>query len=299
MKKKLLILGMLPLLALSSCGRGPKVTEEKAKDVATAIHEYNTKKEGEEDSQSAKEYKAFDLVMSLEGVEGEGESKKKESLKYKLQVNQDTDETRFEGYGTDGEEKIDFLIISVKPEGYENNINYLRHFNNETKEYEEFAIPSNKSNKAYDNYAIQILIAALMLARYQDPAALMDKTGSDYLFEYEDGLEDQYKETWDFYSKGEGNLTIVASSEYIGKETTFADETMVKTNYEISYDKSIIKSAKIDAKSNLGNNMKMTLNVNAKKTPIKIELPSDWEKKILPDSSIPLSSSNPTSSVIA
>ena len=39
MKKKLLVLGILPLLALSSCGRGAKIEETKAKEIASAIDE--------------------------------------------------------------------------------------------------------------------------------------------------------------------------------------------------------------------------------------------------------------------
>ena len=310
MKKKLLILGMIPLLALTSCGgRGPKVDEEKAKDITSAIHEYNTKKEGQEESQSAIDYEGFDMVMNVEGSSGEGDAKKKETLKYKLTVNQG-DETRFEGHGTDGEEKIDFLIISVKPEGYEKNINYLRAYNNETKEYDEFAIPSNQSNSTYTNYSFQILIVALMLAKYQDPVSFMQKEkeneehemvkNDDYLFEYDsEELEAHSEEKWEFYSKGDGNLTIVASTEYKGTQTTFEKETMLKTNYEIAYNKSIIKSVKANAKSNLGNEMKISMNVNARKEPFKIELPSGWEKKVLPDSSIPVASSQPESSSVA
>lgn len=302
MKKKLLILAMLPMLMLTSCGRGAKVNEEKAKDIANTIHKYNNKQEGQEESQSAMDYEGFDMVMSVEGVEGAGEARKKETLKYKLTVNQG-DETRFEGHGTNGEEKIDFLIVSVKPEGYEHNINYLRAYNNDTKEYDEFAIPSNQSNSTYNNYSFQILIVALMLAKYQDPVSFMEKEkendahemvkNDDYLFEYDsEELEAHSEEKWEFYSKGDGNLTIVASSEYKGTQKEFESETMISTDYEIVYNKSIIKSVKANAHSNLGNNVKISMNVNAKKEPFKIELPSGWEKKMLPDSSIPVDSSS-------
>ena len=309
MKKKLLILAMLPMLALTSCGRGAKIDEQKAKDIANTIHKYNNKQEGQEESQSAMDYESFDMVMNVEGAEGTGETKKKETLKYKLTVNQN-DETRFEGHGTDGEEKIDFLIISVKPEGYEKNINYLKHYNNETKEYEEFAIPSNQSNSTYNNYSFQILIVALMLAKYQDPVSFMQKEkendahemvkNDDYLFDYDsEELEAHSEEKWEFYSKGDGNLTIVASTEYKGTQTEFEKETMLSTDYEIVYNKSIIKSVKANAKSNLGNEVKISMNVNARKEPFKIELPSGWEKKVLPESSIPVASSEPESSSVA
>ena len=309
MKKKLLILGLLPILALTSCGRGAKIDEQKAKDIANTIHKYNNKQEGQEESQSAIDYKGFDMVMNVEGAEGTGETKKKETLKYKLTVNQN-DETRFEGHGTDGEEKIDFLIISVKPEGYEKNINYLKAYNNETKEYDEFAIPSNQSNSTYTNYSFQILIVALMLAKYQDPVSFMQKEkendehemvkNDDYLFDYDsEELEAHSEEKWEFYSKGDGNLTIVASTEYKGTQTEFEKETMLSSDYEIVYNKSIIKSVKANAKSNLGNEVKISMNVNAKKEPFKIELPSGWEKKVLPESSIPVASSEPESSSVA
>ena len=72
---------------------------------------------------------------------------------------------------------------------------------------------------------------------------------------------------------------------------------MLQTSYEITYDKLIIKSVKCTAKSGLGNVVKMSLNVNAKKDAFKIELPSGWKDKILPSSSTPLASSEEPSSL--
>ena len=302
MKKKLLILGILPLLALSSCGRGAKIEEEKAKEIASAIHAYNTKAEGAEDSPSGLDYKGFDMVLSVEQSSGEGAERKTDSLKYKLTVNQD-DETRFEGHGTDGDEKVDFLLIVATPEKSEQKMNYLRYYDNDTKENVEFAMPNGTTgNSEYNNYSMQMLIPAFMLAKFMDPEPLMQKEkeneehemviNGDYLFDY-DSLEEakDFEEKWEFYSKGDKNLTIVASAEYIGQQREFADETMLKESYEITYNNLIIKSVKVTAKSNLGNTVKMSINVSAKKNAFKIDLPSGWEKKVLPDSSVPLSES--------
>ena len=310
MKKKLLILGILPLLALSSCGRGAKIEEEKAKDIASAIHTYNTKAEGAEDSPSGLDYQGFDMVLNIEGTSGEGTEKKTDSLKYKLTVNQD-DETRFEGHGTDGDEKIDFLLIVATPEKSEQKMNYLRYYDNTTKEDVEFVIPNGTTgNKEYNNYSMQMLIPALMMAKFMDPEPLMQKEkendegetviNGDYLFDY-DSLDEakDYEEKWEFYSNGDQNLTIVASNEYKGTQTEFAEETTLNESYEITYNKLIIKSAKYTVKSSLGNVIKMSINVSAKKNAFKIDLPSGWEKKILPDSSIPVTSSEPESSSVA
>lgn len=308
MKKKLLILGILPLLALSSCGRGAKIEEAKAKEIASAIHTYNTKAEGQEDSPSGTDYKGFDMVMSMEGSSGTGENKKSETLKYKLTVNQD-DETRFEGKGTDGDEKIDFLLVIAKPEGKTDKVNYLKYYDNEAKEFKELAMPNGTTgNKEYNNYSMQMLVPAFMLAKFLDPQPLMQKEkeneeheiviNGDYLFDY-DSLDEakDFEENWEFYSKGDKNLTIVASTKYKGQQTEFADETMLETSYEITYDKLIIKNVKCTAKSDLGNVVKMNLHVNAKKDAFKIELPSGWEDKILPSSSTPLNSSEEPSSM--
>ena len=298
--KKLLGLTMIPLLALSSCTmRGPKIEEAKAKEIAASIHEYNTKQEGAEDSQSGLDYKGFDLVIATEGSSGNGADKKKESLKYKLTVNNDGEQIRFEGKGSNGTEKIDFLLIETeKEEGYEKGINYLKYYNNDTKEYEEIAVPSNVSNSVITEYSFQMLVPAFMLAKFQDPQILMTKLDDEgkendnYLFDYDDEeIEKDSEEKWEFYSNGDGNLTIVASSEYKGDKTTFESETSIKTSYEIAYNKSIIKSVKAVGKSNLGNESKITMNVYARKEPFKIELPTGWEKKVLPESSIPLTSS--------
>ena len=308
MKKKLLVLGILPLLALSSCGRGAKIEETKAKEIASAIHTYNTKAEGQDDSPSGQDFKGFDMVMSMEGSSGTGESKKSETLKYKLTVNQD-DETRFEGKGTDGDEKIDFLLVIAKEEETNNKFNYLKYYDNVTKEFNEFVIPNGTTgNKEYNNYSMQMLVPAFMLAKFLDPQPLMQKEkeneehqmvlNNDYLFDYEDeDMAKDFEEKWEFYSKGDKNLTIVASTEYKGTKKEFEDETMLQTSYEITYDKSIIKSVKCTAKSDLGNIVKMSLNVNAKKDAFKIALPSGWKDKILPSSSTPLASSEEPSSL--
>ena len=305
MKKKLLILTMLPLLALTSCGRGAKIEEEKAKEIANAIHDYN-----EDDANNA--FKSFDMVVSMDGYSGEGTNKKKQSLKYKLQVNNredDRDDVRFEGKGTDGENNLDFLYMDLKVEGYEKNVSYLKAYNEETKKYDEMAITDGSSNKTITSYSLQMLLPALMLAKFVDPVVLMQKQkendehemsfNTDYLFGYDSEEEaEKYEEKWEFYSKGDGNLTIVASNEYKGTEK-FEEEDMVKSSFEITYNKFIIKSAKMTAKSNLGNDVKYTINVSAKKEEIKLELPSGWEKKVVPSSSIPVASSEPTSSAIA
>lgn len=279
--KKLSLLLLLPALLLVSCGKGQKISDEKAKEIATKISE-KAKSDDDDTPQN------FEVVISASGAQTKDGKKVEGNLKYKLSVNE-ADETKLQVKGKEGDVKYDFCVMSVKQEGYEDNLTYLKVYNEEEDKYDEMVF-LDSSDKRVTQYSIQILVPALLLASYSDPLTLIEdgevKNGQSTEGDEENLIT--YDNTVTYYSNGDGNLTIEGTKKYVSGTFKEGEEEQLETTFKFAYDNYYIKSAVMKNKSNYNNEMKITLDVTLKKTKINFELPKDWEKMIAPELSIPV-----------
>ena len=272
--KKLSLLLLLPALLLVSCGRGQKISEDKAKEIATKISE---KAKGDEDDAPQN----FEVVISATGSQTKEGKKIQADLKYKLTVNE-ADETKLQAKGKEGDEVTDFCVMSIKKEGYEENLNYLKVYNEKEEKYDE-SIFLDSSDSRLTKYTIQVLVPALFLAEYSSPLELIEK-GEVKNGESKEGSEDNvitYDNTVTYYSNGDGNLTIESVKKYVSGTFEEGEEEQIETKITITYDNYYIKSLVMKGKSNYNNEMKVTMDVTLKKNKINFELPKDWEKMIV------------------
>ena len=279
--KKLTLLLLVPALLLTSCGKGQKINDEKATELATKISE---KTKGEDDDTPQN----FEVVISATGASQKDSKKVETNLKYKLSVNE-ADETKLQVKGKEGDVKYDFCVMSIKQEGYEDELTYLKLYNEAEDKYDE-TIFLNSNDDRVTQYSLQILVPALLLASYSDPLALIEdeeaKNGQSQEGEGENIIT--YDNTVKYYSRGDGNLTIEASKKYVSGTFKEGEEEQLETYYTFTYDNYYIKSMVMKGKSNYNNDMKITMDVTLKKSKINFELPKGWEEMIAPDKSIPV-----------
>lgn len=275
--KKLSLLLVIPALLLVGC-KGQKISEDKARAVATKISE-KTKSDDNDTPHN------FEMIFSADGSsydEDEGKSLKTD-IKYKLSVNE-ADETRLQAKGYVGKEKQDFCLMSVKKEGYDDNIVYLKVFNEEEDKYEE-AIYLDSSDSRVTPYEMQLLLPAFVLATYSDPLEMMEdedvKNGQTTEGEGENAIT--YDNTVNYFSRGEGNLTIEATKKYVSGNFLEGNEEQIETKATFTYDNFYIKSGTIKSKSNMNNEMNTSFTVTLKKSKINFELPKNWEEMIAPE----------------
>lgn len=264
MKKRFLsILLLVPPMLLASC-KGPKIGDEKAKEIANKITE-NT---------NALDDASFEISLKAKGAEGKGEDKKIQDITYTL--SQDKEENmKLKVKGQDGDKNYDFVIYTVKHATYD-TVAYIKEYDVETKIYKEQVIAKsldeNYSTKT-SPYTMQALAPAIIIGGLADPVKLMESDDFKQGEIEDDGLT--YKIDINYHSFGEKNLTIDATRKYVKGTIPEGEEVNIEYNYLITYDNLVIKKAVINGKSNFGNTTDIKADIDFKK--FKIELPSNWE----------------------
>lgn len=265
MKKKLLSLLFIPAMLLTSC-KGMKISEEKAKELANKIVANGENLDG----------KGAEMNITIK----DGEN----NVTYQLLIDKN-DNLKFKVKGTSDEEKLDFVIYSVKDEEHE-EVSYIKDYDEEKKTYTEH-VYSKKETENYSTlvsgYTIHALVPFLLIASFADPVKIME---SD---EYKDGeyTEDgiTYKNKVEYFSTGERNLTIEVSQKYVSGEPIVDSEegeTLEDNEYSkekkgtITYDNLVLKNVNITAKSNKGTTGSLKANLEIKNS-LKIELPNNWK----------------------
>jgi len=268
MKNKFLSILILPMLLLTSCGKGQKISEDKAKELAKQISEY---------TEQEQEVKPMIITIDVKGEEGRGNEKESSDVHYELSTDKN-ENTKFKVKGDDGEESFDYVIYIVKDEKYE-EVSYIKDYDASKKTYNEY-VYTKKDNPEYDTavsvYSIQLLLPILMLAQFSDPVTLMESEDFQNGEREEDGIT--YKTDVAYYSNGEKNLTIESTTEYVSGTLPEDEEEVIKTSYSVTYNNLMLKKAKMVSKSNYDNSAELKLNIDFKS--VKVELPDNWESLI-------------------
>ena len=265
MKNKILSLLFIPTLLLCSC-KGPKINEEKAKELAAKIVA----------NEDALEGKGTEINITLKDG--------KNNVSYNL-VTDKNENVKFKVKGQSDDENLDFVIYTVKNEEHE-EIAYIKDYDQATKKYSEHAY-SKKETPEYSsltsNYTIQALVPLLMIASFADPVKVMEND------EYKDGeyVDDgiTYLNKTTYYSTGERNLTIEVSQKYVSGEPIVDEEKGEKLEdaeyakemkLSITYDNLVIKSVNMSGKSNKGSNISLKATIKVDNS-LKVELPNNWK----------------------
>ena len=260
MKKKLLSLLFIPALLLTSC-KGVKINEEKAKELANKISA----------NKDAFDGKGTEINISMKD--------KEDSVTYQV-IGDKNENIKFKAKGNSEGKKLDFVIYCVKNEEHE-EISYIKDYNEATQTYVEH-VYSKKETPEYSNlvsqYTLQALFSLLLVAYFADPVKVMEND------EYKDGefTDDgvTYKNTVEYYSSGEENLTIEVDRKYVsGQPVTDESEAEEDNEYKqemktsITYDNLIIKSVNITNKDTRAY-IKGSVAIN---NSLKVELPANWQ----------------------
>ena len=254
MKKKLVLLGVVPALLLASCGQdyGKEVTD--AKEVA-ALKEGISKHDN-------KDLKSAEISIKLEGSSYDEESKKNVTAKTDmlLQVNEKNEMYLHSVSEQDGE-KSESNMYLVENEKYK-SVYYVSQYDPETKKTETYVYSEKENSSTVSMATLSFLLPMVFYAAFEDPMNLdVDDIGQ--LTETENS---KMSVTTTYYSKGEA-----ASDE--------KEEVAVSENVIVTYDNYMFKSADIGYETNLGNKGKLLVTFTAKEN-IKIELPKGWEDLI-------------------
>ena len=264
MNKRLLTVLTIPALLLCSC-KGAKITEEKAKEIATKITE----------NEAALEDQGFEMVLEYKTSTGKGDARVISDAKYEF--SQDKDENiRLQVKGIDQDKKYDFVFYKVSNDTYE-EVSYIKEFNEEENKYVE-SVYTKKGNDDYSDitssYSLIAIVPAFVLAGYASPDQLMEgadfKTGEIE----EDGLK--YSRSVNYYSTGDKNLTIESTTKLLDKTYPDDEEIPLEAKYSLTYDNLIIKNVNVSGTSNYDN--KSLIKANLKLIDKAITLPNGWEK---------------------
>ena len=252
-------------MLLTSC-KGPKITEDKAKELAAKIVA----------NEDALDGSAVEFNVTLK----EG----KNNITYQL-ITDKNENVKFKAKGKADDENYDFVIYTVKNEEHE-EITYIKDYDQETKKYSEHAY-SKKETANYSTlvgeYTNQALVPAFLVAPFADPTKVMEND------EYKDGeyVNDgiTYNNKTTYYSAGERNLTIEVSQKYVSGEPIVDSEkgeTLEDAEYakemklSITYDNLVLKSVNMSGKSNKGSTISLKASVKIDNS-LKVELPKNWK----------------------
>ena len=255
--KKLKLLFLLPVLALSSCGMGQEVSTNFADKYASRAVE------------KAPEIKAYEYIYSLKSTSGKSGDRSITSGELRMLVNEN-DDLYFSMSAAVDEEKetIEFYYVANEQFGH---VIYMK-----------ANIDGEKVEAAYkedDNEYSSILSSALSESR--DAVSAQSEFSPDKIEDYVEASKEASNSTSlsiKYYSKNEANLSIVVTTKsfsYVGSDTEFITNSETK----ITYDNYLLKEVSASAKSNFGNRTSLRLKVNYAES-YKISLPKGWEGKL-------------------
>ena len=170
MKKKLVLLGVVPALLLASCGQdyGKEVTD--AKEVA-ALKEGISKHDN-------KDLKSAEISIKLEGSSYDEESKKNVTAKTDmlLQVNEKNEMYLHSVSEQDGE-KSESNMYLVENEKYK-SVYYVSQYDPETKKTETYVYSEKENSSTVSMATLSFLLPMVFYAAFEDPMNLdVDEIG--------------------------------------------------------------------------------------------------------------------------
>ena len=267
MKTKLAYLVFLPALLLSSCGNGQALSEEERDKAVAAV------------SEKSGDLANVEATISMTSAEYDEETKKsvttKTNMTYRANANE---EAYLKSSATRGEEKSESEVYLVQNETYQ-QVLYTKTYDAETKKdvIEVYGYEGNELTFTFS--ALYFMVPQMYISMFADPAQL-DVSG--LVSDDESGRE--YNVTTNYYSSGEGQLTIKVNAKVKGEVKKDEEEFTTTANFTVEYAENHLKSVDGGGTSNKGNKSSIKMNVTVKEN-VTITLPSGWEELINKSSS--------------
>lgn len=246
MKNKRLLL-LVPFFVLTACNGMKEIDGSKAKEIVDAIRKKETPNNF-----------TFDLVNK--GQIGEGDKRIVIDLTYKYEVGKNGNYTMLKGYQAD--EKYDVEMIHVKGTTH-GDVKFVRYYDETKKEYVN-EVATSKDSENYET-AFDEFTADRIIDIYKSYAQV----------EVYDFVDDPW-DTRKYYSSKEGELTIELTTDLKPGTSYSYEETAVSGKNTYKFEDFLFVSISSDTVSTLDNTWKTEGKVDYK-TPVNIELPSNWE----------------------
>ena len=265
MKKKLPLLLVLPAMMLSSCGYGAEVTDSsEIKGLMDGI------------SAKTEEVKNLEMRMTTKTTAYDEDLKKNVTTDGNLIfcMNSESEMYMYTSSKTSEGEKSEETVYYVKDQNNK-TVLAVQEYNPETKKNND--IVSYGENDSEIGLASFVFLAPLLLyATYANPtsfvATLNDESG---LAAASVELASEAK----YYSRGEGNLTIVIEAKTTVEVKKEDKEQTVSETETIIYDNYHISKVVSEGVTNKGNNTKAEMSFNIKDS-LAIDLPASWVESI-------------------
>lgn len=268
-------LALLPLLALSSCGLGGKLTDEQAEEKMDAIKEKTASLAEDENYQNSK----MSLVLDSFDIDTDGnKTKVKETFKIESNADGET-HAYYESVAGSEKQTKDFYIVNYDDsETEDDKILYVKTYDSEAEDEKEQTLcvsmgasPSEFSS-AMSAFALEAAVPLAMFAAYADPSSVVSAfesgAGEDYDVEitYHSGING------DFSIKCVANLKAdvevpEGSEDLVGKQTTTI----------ATYSKNVLASFDTSTKTVSGDTSAIRGSVAYQKAKINISLPNGWK----------------------
>lgn len=246
MKNKRLLL-LVPFFALTACNGMKEIDGNKAKDIVDAIRKKETPNN-------------LTFNLTNKGQVGGGESRFIVDLTYKYEVGKNGYYTMLKGSQAD--QKYDVEMIHVKATAH-GDVKFVRYYDEAKKEY-VCEVATSKDSEDYET-AFDEFTADRIIGIYKSYAQV----------EIYDFVDDPW-DTRKYYSSKEGELTIEFTTDLKPGTSYSYEETAVSGKNTYKYENYLFVGIYKDTVSTLGNTWKTEGTVDYK-TPVNIELPSNWE----------------------
>ena len=270
-------LALLPVFFLCSCGLGTKLDEDQAKEKMDAIVEKAGELNEDDNYKNAK----MTFVSEMVGRDEE-DNKVTTKITYKYIVNSDNEMYFGMTTESDGEKMVADLYLAnigeLDEDGNpEDQVLYAKVTGFGEGEDQDRAIQRSKNESEFQDYLEDVM---------DESAGILGRTVVAYSNPYNvkaQDLGDDYDNQTNYYSNGNGNLTIKTTNLIYDDVEVQEGQEGVTTKSIVgiyTYNKNVFESFEMQAVMMNGDKSFSKGSVAYQKAKISINLPRDWESKL-------------------
>ena len=273
--KNIKFLALLPVLMLSACGLGTKLSDEKAQERIDAI------KEKMADMVDDENYQNYKMSMTAESYyKNEDGDKEKMKAIYKLNQNADGEFYAYVEVNM-GKEKTTVDLYYALDDEYE-EVLYVKSYNSEAEdEKTNINVTVKKDNSAFD---------AILAEYVSDVTSTLGRTVGVYgnpetVAAMVDGLGNDYDEpSVAYYSGINGDFSVKASvarsSEADDVDDDYKDSVLKSATVIATYSKDVLSSFDMEQVFLSGDKAGQRGSIAYQKSFLKISLPNGWQNEL-------------------
>ena len=276
--KNIRFLALLPVLMLSACGLGTKLSDEQAQERIDAIKEKSGSLADDENYQNSK----MSLVIDSYNIDTDG-TKTKVKQSFKLESNQDGETHAYVEFITGSEkETTDFYLVNYDDsETEDDQIVYVKMYDSEAEDKKEeiVCVSLGKNPSVFSScvsaFASESSSALLYFAAFANPESVASS--------FESAAGDQYDTEISYHSGINGDFSVkcVANLKADVEVPDGSEDLVAKQQTTIvTYSKDVLASFDSSSKTVAGDLTSVRGSAAYQKAKIKISLPSGWQNKL-------------------